>query len=446
VNSQPWRWTLLVALSAAGVVLPQDIMAQAARAEVRTINLAEARRRAAAIAPEAVAARSELDAAGWEKRGALLDLVTPNIVASTNYTRFSDPFFNFGTGEISPSATSASLQASYSLLGAGKFAELKRARASVDQAEAGERAALFRTALATDASYYSVLAERELARVADDRLKRAQEQFGVARVRVQAGDALATDSLQLLLEVNRARLSVLRRDSALGVARLRLGRQVGETGPVDAAPIDSAAPRALPITLAQATEEVRTRGPDIEALRAAEQSAEAILVSERGRYLPELTVSLTAGAYDAEFFPSALKRNQFAVGVSLPLWNGGQREIAVARARAQRNVARAQREDRERAAAEEMAQAYHGYETARAAIALAQTGAVVAAENYRVQGVRYREGATTILDLLEAQVALSEAEAELVQARYATRLALARIEALIGRRLFETQDNPETNR
>jgi outer membrane protein TolC len=99
-------------------------------------------------------------------------------------------------------------------------------------------------------------------------------------------------------------------------------------------------------------------------------------------------------------------------------------------------VARAQREDRERAAAEEMAQAYHGYQTSRAAIDLARIGAGVAAENYRVQGVRYREGATTILDLLEAQVALSEAESELVQARYATRLALARIESLLGRRIF----------
>ena len=54
-----------------------------------------------------------------------------------------------------------------------------------------------------------------------------------------------------------------------------------------------------------------------------------------------------------------------------------------------------------------------------------------------MQRVRYAEGATTILDLLEAQVGLSEAEASLVQARYAAQLSLARIEALLGRRVFE---------
>lgn len=104
-------------------------------------------------------------------------------------------------------------------------------------------------------------------------------------------------------------------------------------------------------------------------------------------------------------------------------------------------MASATRLDLERGAAEVMSQAYHGYITSRAGIDLALIGVAAAAENYRVQGARYREGATTILDLLEAQVALSEAQAALIQARYSSRLALAQIEALLGRRIFETSSN-----
>jgi outer membrane protein TolC len=136
-----------------------------------------------------------------------------------------------------------------------------------------------------------------------------------------------------------------------------------------------------------------------------------------------------------------MKRSQVVLAVSVPIWDGGTRELAVAEAKARRDAARAARADRERSAAEMIAEAYHGYETARAGIELAGIGAAVAAETYRVQHVRYREGATTILDLLEAQVALTEAEAALVQARYAARLALARLESLLGRRIFDTQDN-----
>jgi multidrug efflux system outer membrane protein len=162
-----------------------------------------------------------------------------------------------------------------------------------------------------------------------------------------------------------------------------------------------------------------------------------VVAAERGGYLPDIAVTATTGAYDAAFFPSALRRSQLAVSVSLPIWDGGRRELAVARARAAQDVARAARDERERGALEDMSRAWNGYETARAAIDLALVGVAVSAETYRVQGVRYREGATTILDLLEAQVQLSEAEAELVRARYAARLALAQIEALLGRRLLD---------
>ncbi len=179
------------------------------------------------------------------------------------------------------------------------------------------------------------------------------------------------------------------------------------------------------------------RGPDVEAARAAERRADAVVLAEREQYLPAITLGAITGAYDAELFPSATRRTQLAVSVSLPIWNGGQRELSVARARAEREVARAQRQDSERGAAELIAQAYHGYLTSRAGVELALVGVTVSSENFRVQRARYREGAATILDLLEAQVALSESEAALVQSRYSTRLALAQIEALLGRRIFE---------
>ena len=422
----------------AALALAAPATAQAGGAPV--VTLAEARSRAAAVDADAVAARLQVQTADAERRTAWTDLVTPRVTAASSYTRFSDPFINFGTGEVSATATSATLQASYVLPGTGKLAELRRARASQESAAATETAVRFRTALATDAAYFAVLAERELARVAAERLRRATEQLGVARVRVEAGEAIASDSLQLLLEANRARLAVLRADSAVAVSRLRLGRRIGLSGPAEAAPIDTAAPPGLPLSEEEAVREVLAQGPGLLASRAAERRATAALGVERAAYLPQLSVDAITGTYDANLFPTELTRTQVAFTVSLPIWNGGQRELAVARARAQRDVARAEREEGERAAAEAVAEAYHGYQTARAATELARTGVAAAAESYRVQRVRYAEGATTILDLLEAQVALGQAEAELVQARYAARLALARIEALLGRRIFdETQ-------
>jgi outer membrane protein TolC len=191
------------------------------------------------------------------------------------------------------------------------------------------------------------------------------------------------------------------------------------------------------MTQEEAIAELRRRGPDVEASRADERSASAVLGAQKERYFPEVTLGATSGRYDSQLFPSALKRSQYAVSVAIPFWNGGTRELAIARARADRDIARATRVDRERGTAQVMAEAYHGYITSRSGVDLALIGVVAARENYRVQRARYQEGATTILDLLEAQVALSESEAALIQSRYSTRLALAQIEALLGRRIFE---------
>jgi multidrug efflux system outer membrane protein len=424
----------VIVLTLVLMLLPRWLGAQTANGLPR-VTLTEAREKAIAVAPAGVAARGEVSAAVWARRGATANLFTPQLVAGTSYAAYSDPFFNLGTGGISTSATSATLQASYTLLGHSKLAELKRAGAELESATAGETAATFKVALDIDAAYYAVLAAQELSRVAAARLERAQEQLTLARARVRSGNAIATDSLQLLLELNKARLDVIRRDSALNVAQLNLGAGIGLDGPASAAPIDTVLLPPLPLTQEQALAELRTRGPDLLVARANERHADAVVNVQRAGYLPEVTVAATIGAYDSRLFPDATNRSQLLVNVSLPLWNGGQREVALARARAERDFAKAQREQRERSAGATMAAAYSGFETARAATELAQVGVVAATENFRVQRARYREGSTTILDLLEAQVGLSEAESALVQSRYAARLALAQVEALLGRRL-----------
>jgi outer membrane protein TolC len=140
--------------------------------------------------------------------------------------------------------------------------------------------------------------------------------------------------------------------------------------------------------------------------------------------------------YDTQIFPGAANISSLTFSVSFPLWNDGQREIAASQARVDRDVARAIRHDLEGAVRRDVTRAYDGYDALRAAVELARVAVTVARETYRMQELRYRAGAGTILDFLDAQVNLAQSEADLVQARYQTRLALAGLEAILGRRLF----------
>lgn len=407
------------------------------------ITLAEAIRRSARLDPDYVRALGQIENAEWGRRAALLAFFVPAIQLGLDETKYSQEFFN-PANPANPTSTLVVGRASadYEVFSLRKFSELSRTKADIASAEAGELEQRFQAALETESSYYDVLVGQELTRVTRERAARAREGLGIARARVASGAAVQTDSLQLVLELTRSQVEMLRQHSALRTAQLELGRRVGASSPVDATPGDTLPPAQLPMSLAEALRIGLDQGPQYRAARANESSAEAALRSQRGDYLPVLSIGGLHQRYDTELFPGASNITSVTFSLSFPLWNNGQREIEVSRARVNRDVARTIREDLERAVRRDVSSAYDTYQTSAAAVELAQVGVTVGRQNYRMQELRYRSGASTILDLLDAQVTLAQAEADLVRARYDTRLALARLEAILGRRIFSNKDAP----
>ena len=132
-----------------------------------------------------------------------------------------------------------------------------------------------------------------------------------------------------------------------------------------------------------------------------------------------------------------------ALTVSLPIWDDGRREIAVSQARVNRDVARAISDDLERAARPRRDPGVRGLRDGpRHGRAVDAPASWWPARTTGCRSSRYRAGSTTILDVLDAQIRLTQSEADLVQARYAARLALAGLEAILGRRLFTNRDVP----
>ncbi|PYP40674.1 MAG: hypothetical protein DMD48_02765 [Gemmatimonadetes bacterium] len=426
---------LLLALQ--GVVPAPDSLPQ--------ITLVEALQRAAQLDPTYVSALGQVDNAVWARRSAFAVFVLPAVNLSLQAQRANGLSFVFAGDTIflTKTAWTGQLSARYDLFTGGqKLAELSRSGAALEGAHANELRQRFATALLTESDFYGVLANTELDRVARDRLRRAREQLGVARARVVSGAAVTTDSLNLRLELNRAQVAQLQQQSALRVSRLELGRRVGAAGPVDAAPLDTAAAPELPVTLADAISEAARQGPEYRVAAANEHAASASYRAELGNYLPHASLTFNAFSFDTAFFPKLFKPTNFTLAVSFPLWNNGQREIALSRARVNKDVARVRRQDLDRAIQHDVSAAYDAYVTARTSAELAKEGLVVARESFRVQQTRYQSGATTILDLLDAEVNLSQAEADLVQARYGTRLALAGLESILGKRLFTDKGTP----
>jgi outer membrane protein len=402
-----------------------------------TVTLTEALRRATGLDPSYVAAIGQVDNAQWARRSAFAVFLLPSVALETDATRNIPAFFNFGTLRPERYSVQAQMTLRYDLFTGGqKVAELARSAAALDSAHAGALKARFTAALLTESDYYAVLSGAELARVARERVQRAEQQLAVARARVVSGAAVQTDSLQLRLELSQARVALLRQETDLRVSRLTLGSRVGAAGPVNAAPLDSVLPAALPFSLDAAVEEAANQGPRYRLARANERAAAAVFRSQLGAYLPHASLTGTGIVFDNKFYPQGSRFSQLTLTVQFPIWDNFRRENAVSQARVTRDITRATRDTVERSVRRDVAAAYDGFTTARASADLASEQLQVARENFRVQQSRYRAGATTILDLLKAESDLDDADATLVQARYATRLALAGLENILGRRLF----------
>ncbi len=411
-----------------------------AQEPIPTITLVDALKRAIHLDPDYVRAVGQIDNAEWGRRAARLAFIIPALTAQLDATKYSAEFFNLGTSQPQSSAVTATLAGSYEIFRYAKFTDLSATQADLESAQASELQQRFQTAFLVESSYYRVLATQALHRVAQDRLRRAEEQLAVGRARVVSGAAVQSDSLQLKVEVTRGQIDLARAATVLQVTQLELGRRVGERGPVAAVAPDTAPPLELPISLPDAVTEALQQGPQYRAVRANERRAGAQLSGAKGDYLPTLEFSGTNQTFDSKFFPSARNISAVTLTVRLPIWDLGQREIAVTRARVDRDVSRAIREDLERGALRDVTEAYEAYHTARATIDLSRTALGAASENFRVQDARYRSGATTIVELLDAQITLTQAEADVVQADYTTRQALAGLEVILGRRLFPNKD------
>lgn len=422
----------LPAVAVLGVlILPA---AGAAQQPVRSVTLEEAIRMSLERDPAAVAAEERIATARagqLEARGALL----PSVMLNSSYSNSSNQRFDQATGQLVSESYAAQAQASYELFGGGRrLANLRRTAAELEAADAAYRAQRFQTVLATTEAFYTAAAASELVRSAAQRLDRARQQLTFAQTRLEVGTATRSDVLRAELEVGRAELALVEAESAERNARLRLGRQVGVEGEVE--PAGGALPETAPPRPAheELIAEAVSRSPAVLSARADEDEARAARLAAYTTYIP--TVRATAG-YDwfAFRFPPDERSWSLRVTASMPLFNGFQREAAVSRAAADERIARARARDAELAARVAVEAAARQIDAAERRVAIARRGIELAREDLRVQEERYQIGNATILDLQASQVALTEAEIEWVSARQELGISVARLEAVLGRRL-----------
>jgi outer membrane protein len=418
--------------------------AGAAAAQVPTITLAEAIRRADRVQPAMVRAAADVRTAEARRRSAWGNYL-PTLSASSSASDFFsegaariDPVTGqLTTGNSSNRSLSASLSASLDLFtGFRRGADMRAARASQNAAEASLVDARFGQALATTNQFLDALAAAQLLRVREASVRRAEEQLKTSVAKLRAGSATRSDSLRSLVTLGNARLEQITTQAQLASAEANLARLIGEAGRVGAAD-DSAFYRLLPAIDTQALRtEAESKSPRIQSAVAGAAAARASASASRSAYWPSLTLNGNTGwngsrANDYDL----LNQHQISLALRWNVFDGFSRELTIAQREGDLDLAEASAADARREIEADLTTRLAELDAARTRIDITQTSVAAAEEDMRVQQQRYRLGASTIVDLLTSQEALNQAEVDVVNARFDYLRAKAQIEALIGRNL-----------
>lgn len=312
---------------------------------------------------------------------------------------------------------------------------LRAAEARIDAGQAelrGTESALFSQVVG---AYMDVLRDEAVVALNQNNVEVLGVNLQAARDRFDIGDLTRTDVAQ-----SEARLAIARSQLQSAEARL-IGSRENFTRLVGRPPENLTPPPPLPNLPESAELAVATalaENPDIESSQIGIEAAGYDVRSARGSRLPR--VSATAGSGYTDFLGSqfggvSARRGNSAVGVTMnvPLFQGGRPAARIRQAQARQAQAMEIAIDVERSI---IAQARAAFASWRAANGVAESSRIaVDANRLGLEGVRAENsvGTRTILDILNAEQELLNAQVQLVTARRDAYVAGFTLLAAMGR-------------
>jgi outer membrane protein len=342
---------------------------------------------------------------------------------------YSDTTSELGTGlEVSNGGGGRSygLSVDQSILDFGNIArhrsQLSLAQAADFQLEAAGDSLITRTA----AAYFNVLVALETLTAAEAQETALKKQFDFADKRLEVGLAPITDVHEARAQYDRARANTIVTRNALEDAYRALEEITGkEVRALKSLPQDFQP--ELPSSL-DVDGWVRTATDSNPALKAKElelRSAEASVDSARAGHLPSIGLRATYGnshsLFDGNVGPTGIDSSDTStVGltVSIPIFSGGATQSQVRQALAQRDVTGDQLDQQRRALVRNTRNAYQTLVAGISEVEARKAAVFSARSAYDASQVGLEVGTRTVLDVLNNQQTLFNAEREYALSRY----------------------------
>ncbi|RPJ71031.1 MAG: TolC family protein [Acidobacteria bacterium] len=358
-------------------------------------------------------------------------LMLPSL-AATLTTSTIGPVTEFAGESIVP-RTQVNMGAAVSvpLLAPVRWAQRTQAGDQVLVSRRGAEDTRRQVAVATAEAYLAVIAARQLLELNERARENARAHYEFADERFRGGLGSKLNALRAQQElssdegrVEEARLAVRRAQEALGVL-------VAADRPLDAAEepafdvtgaTEAAEAGADPAALAAR--------PDLRLLTAREAAATRVVNDSWREYLPEASAVVAPQWITPTGLFAQSRSWSASILFAVPLFDAGERRGRAAERRGLLQLARAERLELERQAVSEVRTAREAVAASERALARARAAAEQANEVMTITDIAFREGATTNIEVLDAQRRARDAETAAAIVEH--QLRRARLELLVA--------------
>lgn len=381
-------------------------------------------------------------------------------------------------------------------LSAGALAALRATKAQLDAADAtiSSQDQLLRAAVVQE--YLLVLQKQAQSTLQDSLTASAQLQLELAKAKAGVGSATSLDVKRAEVAVGTQKVNVLRSHNDEAVERIRLFQQLGVPARENVKLVSTLAVAEPVFDVKQLLEAANKQNPTILALRAREAAAQQSYRATQTQYLPSLSASASFGGTAQQYkdenflvsqartsalsqrssclasdslrrgaglgsiaaqcnqivftdaqaqsirtgnknFPFGFTSNPYtlSMGLSLPLFDGFNREGRIENAMADRSDARYNTRAQELKLGADVAAANATLVADYQTVKLQEQNSLAAREALQLAQERYRVGLNSLVDLQQARSDYETAEAGRINAIFEFHRAFSVLESAVGRPL-----------
>ena len=281
-------------------------------------------------------------------------------------------------------------------------------------------------------AFYRLVEAKETLKVAREALQQRQEFAKLSEAFFKAGKVTHLDSFRAQSQVSEAEQARVEAENAVRLAREILTRHLGrnEQAHVD---IQGRLPQEfIPASDVSALwQEVLKNHPEIKRIDVEISRSQSAMKAARGGYFPE--VSLQAAA-DVRHRDLGGTKSEWLAGVFMeyPFFEGGLTTAQVSKASSQYRQLVEEKRDRLNTLKVDLTGAWKDQENARRGVAAARQTVATNVEAYASAQALYRHGKAIGLEVLQAQVELTNSRFTIIRYAVDYEIARARIKQMTG--------------